>query len=70
MYVPRGKARMSLLFESLEAARWRGLSDAEYDALDKDGKARVIAHYRTAMRLDAVIAWEQAKELRRARKRG
>jgi Tfp pilus assembly protein PilN len=65
MYVPRSKARYSALFEALEAARWRGLTDPEYDALSLDDKARLIAHYRTATRLEAVAAWEQAKELRR-----
>lgn len=60
---------MSLLFEALEAARWRGISDQAYDALARDEKARMIAHYRTAMRLEAVVAWEQAKEIRRAQRR-
>lgn len=68
VYVPRSKARVSLLFEALEACRWRGLTDTEYEALDLDGQARLIAHYRTATRLEAVGAWEQAKELRRLRR--
>lgn len=65
VYVPRSKARYSALFEALEAARWRGLTDAEFDALDRDAQARLLAHYRVSTRLEAVAAWEQAKELRR-----
>ena len=67
--MPRSKARYSPLFEALEAARWRGLSDAEYDALAVDEKARVLAHYRVHTHLRAVVEWEQAKELRRSRGR-
>lgn len=69
MYVPRSKARYSGLFEALEAARWRGISDAAFEALDRDAQARLIAHYRVSTRLEAVAAWEQAKEIRR-RNRG
>jgi len=67
--VPRSHVRMSLLFEALEAARWRGLTDQAFDALSRQDKARVIAHYRTAVRLEAVIAWEQAKAIRRQTRR-
>lgn len=56
--VPRGKLRISLLFESLEAARWRGISDQDYDTLPIEDKARLIAHYRTHMQIQAVEAWE------------
>lgn len=63
--VPRSKARYSALFEALEAARWRGISDAAFDALTRDEQARLLAHYRVSTRLEAVVAWEQAKELRR-----
>ena len=67
--MPRSKARYSGLFEALEAARWRGISDVEYDTLTRDEQARLLAHYRVSTRLDAVVAWEQAKELRRTRGR-
>ena len=56
-----------MLFASLEAARWRGLSDAAYDALDVQEQARLIAHYRTAMQFAAVEAWEQAREIKHGR---
>ena len=67
MPVPRSKARYSLLFEALEAARWRGLSDQAFDALALEDKARVIAHYRVSTRLEAVVAWAQAREVKRGR---
>lgn len=63
--VPRSQARYSQVFEALEAARWRGLSDRAYDALGRDGQARLLAHYRVSTRLEAVVAWAQAKEMRR-----
>lgn len=65
VYVPRSKARYSALFEALEAARWRGISDAAYDTLPLAEQARLLAHYRVSTRLDAVVAWEQAREMRR-----
>lgn len=47
---------MSLLYEALAAARWRGISDAEYEAMDVDEQARLIAFYRTSMQIIAVEA--------------
>lgn len=65
--VPQSKARYSQVFEALEAARWRGISDAAYDALDVQDKARLIAHYRVSTRLAAIEAWEQVREIKRGR---
>lgn len=62
MRVPRSKVRYSLLFEALEAARWRGLSDRAYDALDIDAKARLIAHYRVHHQIEAVLALRTSRQ--------
>lgn len=61
--VPRSKLRTSLLFEALSAARWRGISDVEYDALPIEDKARLIAFYRTTMQIAAV----ESQDTRRKR---
>ncbi|KPV48012.1 hypothetical protein SE17_40355, partial [Kouleothrix aurantiaca] len=55
---PAGKIRYSAEYELLEAARWRGLTWQDFDALEGDDQALIIAHYRTAQRLAAVDAWE------------
>lgn len=56
--LPGSGIRYNLLFEMILAARWRGLSDEQFEALPPDGQARILAAYRTAMRIDAIIADE------------
>lgn len=42
----------------LRAARWRGYAWEQFDLLDNDLQALVIAEYRIEMRFQAVDAWE------------
>lgn len=35
----------------MRAARWRGMSWEQFDALDGDDQARVVAEYRTEQRI-------------------
>lgn len=60
--LPAGHVRYSLLFETIMAARWRGLSDAQFEALPPDGQARILAAYRTASRIEAIITYESIRE--------
>jgi hypothetical protein len=39
----------------LEAARWRQVTDTEFISLDAHDMARIIAHWETAMQLQAVL---------------
>lgn len=39
----------------LEAAKWRGISDEAFTDLEPDDMARIIAHWETAMQLQAVL---------------
>ncbi len=52
--LPPSGVRYALAFELILAARWRGLSDEQFDSLPPDSQARVLAAYRTAMHLEAV----------------
>lgn len=67
--VPRSGARYGSLFESMEAAHWRGYKDEEFAALIPFEQARIIAHYRCHFQLDAVIADAQAKKQQQDAKR-
>lgn len=67
--IPRSGIRYSLFFESLEAARWRGIDDLTWDSLGPDDKARLIAHYRTHQQIEAVLAHEQARQAKRQARR-
>ena len=60
--VPRSGVRYSRVFEIVEAAHWRGLTDEQFEALDPLVQARVVAHYRTHHQLEAVIAQAQARD--------
>jgi hypothetical protein len=68
--LPRSGVKYSLFFESLEAARWRGIDDLAWDSLGADDKARLIAHYRVHMQIEAVLAQEQARKHKRALRKG
>ena len=70
--VPRSGVRYARVFEVLEAAHWRGLTDAQFDALDPLEQARIVAHYRAHHQLEAVVAQAQTRdaEARARRKAG
>lgn len=59
--VPRSGATFSSEFEQEEAARWRGLTPKQWDALDGEDQSRIVAHYRAATMLEAVIAFKTPK---------
>jgi hypothetical protein len=61
IHAPRNGAAYSLFFEWLEAAHWRGLTWEAFCELDGSDQSLVIAHYRTHMQLEAVIAADAAK---------
>lgn len=47
----------STSYELVNAARWAGFSHfGAFDDLESDDQARIVAEYRTARRLDAVLA--------------
>lgn len=56
--LPSSGVRYTLLFEMIMAARWRGLTDEQFDALPPDAQARTLAAYRTAMRIDTILTQE------------
>jgi hypothetical protein len=67
--VPRSGAKFSALFEQMEAAHWRGLTDEHYASLLPFEQARIVAHYRTHMQLEAVIAQQQQRDAEARAKR-
>lgn len=51
----------------LEAARWAGYRNAEeFFDLDLNTQARAIAHYETAMQIQAILAMDAAERQRLA----
>lgn len=67
--VPRSGAKYSLLFECMEAAHWRGLTDQQFAEMDPFEQARVVAHFRTHHQLEAVIAQQQQRDAEARAKR-
>lgn len=67
--MPRSGARYGGLYETMEAARWRGYKDEEFASLSTFEQARIIAHYRVHHQLEAVIADAQAKKAQQEAKR-
>lgn len=59
----------SLFFETLQALHWKRMSEREFDALSPEEKAIVIAHYRTHMQIEAVIAKDMERKRRQAAKK-
>jgi hypothetical protein len=55
IYTSRSEVEYSTSYAILEAARWKGLTDRELIDLDADEIAKVIAHWETAMQLQAVV---------------
>ena len=69
--VPRSGARYNSLYERMEAARWRGYSDAAFDQLSQFEQARIVAHYRCHYQLEACIAQAAQRDAEiRAKQRG
>jgi hemerythrin superfamily protein len=67
--VPRSGAKYGPLFEQMEAAHWRGLSDQQFSDLSLFEQARIVAHYRAHHQLEAVIADAQMKKQQQDAKR-
>jgi hypothetical protein len=64
--IPRSGIQHSLILEWFLAARWAGVDwFGEFDGLDGDDAAFIVAAYRTQLQEEAVIAWD----LERKRKR-
>jgi hypothetical protein len=49
-------------YELLRAARWRGYRWEDFDALDVDDQARVVAEYLTENRLAVVQSYEKPRD--------
>jgi hypothetical protein len=47
-------------YELLRAARWRGYSFEQFDALESDQQALIVAEYRIEMRFLAVDSYIQS----------
>lgn len=62
--MPGSGIRYSESYAWHEAARWRGLSDAQMEAMDGDRQARVIAQWETALQIEAVTSWERVRRRR------
>jgi hypothetical protein len=52
--LPSSGVSYSLVFEMILAAKWRGLSDEQLDALPLDSQVRILAAYRASQALEAV----------------
>lgn len=50
-------------------AKWSGYTALTFDELDVDEQAACIAAYRVSNQIDAVMAYEQEKESKRASKK-
>lgn len=55
---PPGLLHFDASYELLRAARWRGYPWGQFDSLDSDTQALIVAEYRIEMRYQAVDAWE------------
>lgn len=53
---PRSQLSYSETYAWLEAARWRGVSDEAFIAMDGDDAARIVAHWETAQQIEAVLS--------------
>jgi hypothetical protein len=52
----------------MEAAHWAGLDwFREFDDLDGDEMAIIVAHYRCHHQIESVLAWDAQKKQRRSR---
>lgn len=60
--LPRSGTRYAVLFEWALACRWWGIDWAQFNSYDGDDMAFLIAVYRTAQQIEAVEAWQHARE--------
>lgn len=67
--VPRSGIRYGMLFECMEAAHWRGLSDEQFAVLTPFEQARIVAHYRAHHQLESVLAQQQQRDAEARAKR-
>ena len=54
----RPAIRYSAEYELLRAARWAGYKWSDFDALDADDQARIVAEYLTEQRMAVVQSYE------------
>lgn len=60
--IPRSGVRYSLVLEWFLAARWAGLDwFNDFDQLDGDDMAFIVAAYRTHMQTEAVVSYYAQK---------
>lgn len=64
MRTPRSGIRYSAVFEWLEAAHWDGYTKEAFEDLNGERQSLIVAHYRTHMQIEAVLAQEQARKAR------
>lgn len=62
--MPRSGLSYAAEFEWLEAAHWAGYRWEAFRVLDGDDQARIVAHYRARMQMDAVIAQDLERRRR------
>lgn len=63
--IPRSGVRYHIILEWFLAARWAGLSwFDEFDQLDGEDMAFVVAAYRTHMQIEAVVNYFASKRKR------
>lgn len=57
-------------YRELEASHWRGIAiPSQFDALSKDDRLDIVAHYEVHWRIEAINAHEQVEESKRNSKR-
>ena len=66
MQIPRSGLKYELILEWFLAARWAGLGwFDDFDQLDGDDMAFIVAAYRTDRQIEAVVAYFASKPKRR-----
>lgn len=68
--MPRSGISYSPALEWRLAARWAHYRYEEFVALEGEAQSEIVAAYRIAMQMEAVLAQEQAREMRQAQRRG
>jgi hypothetical protein len=63
----RSGLRYNQLYEWREAARWAGYRYSEFESLEGDEQARIVAHYRIRHQIDAVLAEDQQRRMKRSK---
>lgn len=66
--VPRSGITYHPLLEWRLAAHWDGYKWEEFEELDGEAQSMILATYRCAMQIDAVIAYIQWKKSRKVSK--